>query len=152
MNDSQYDWGGPYLQVAALCEAVLEEKNGILSFIRAFDRVVHTTNDPNSSESLPPFEYPMVLAVTLKSGRARGRSTVKIEPYRPDGTKMSPIQFPALFEGDDRGVNLVLNMVFKVEQEGLYWFHVSVDERLLTRIPLRILYQRVPGQIAPSGF
>lgn len=49
-----------------------------------------------------------------------------------------------MFEGEERGVNLILNM--KIEaMEGVYWFDVSVNERLLTRVPLGLMYQRVPS-------
>ena len=34
-----------------------------------------------------------------------------------------------------------LNLV--AEQEGLYWFDVLLDDTLLTRIPFRVIYQRM---------
>ena len=46
------------------------------------------------------------------------------------------------FEGEDRGTNVIYAATLNVEQEGLYWFDVLLDDELLTRMPLRILYQR----------
>lgn len=54
---------------------------------------------------------------------------------------MQAIQFPILLEGEDRGVNQILNLSFGVDEEGLYWFDVLVDGALMTRIPMRVLYQ-----------
>jgi hypothetical protein len=46
-------------------------------------------------------------------------------------------------EGDDRGVQLTLNLGFLAEEEGLFWFEVFLLEQLVTKVPLRIVYQRV---------
>jgi hypothetical protein len=48
-----------------------------------------------------------------------------------------------LFEGEDRGVNLILNLNIVVDQEGVYWFNVLLEDQFVTRIPLRIFYQRI---------
>ena len=56
---------------------------------------------------------------------------------------MPSLSFPMLFEGDDeRGNALVAPVAFVVEQEGLYWFDVYLNEELVTRMPLRIAYQQ----------
>jgi hypothetical protein len=54
---------------------------------------------------------------------------------------------PVLFEGEDRGANLILALNMVVDQEGVYWFNILLEEELITRIPLRILYQRVGQSI-----
>ena len=46
-------------------------------------------------------------------------------------------------EGEERGFNNIVNMVFTFTMEGLYWFNVYLDDALLTRIPLRIKYNRI---------
>ena len=61
----------------------------------------------------------------------------------PSGLKLPDQLLPVLFEGDDRGVNLIIAFNMVIDQEGVYWFDVMLDERLLTRVPLRILYQRI---------
>ena len=49
-----------------------------------------------------------------------------------------------LFEGDDRGVNVNLNLQgFAFDLEGLYWFDITINDNLLTRVPMRINYQPV---------
>ena len=63
---------------------------------------------------------------------------------------MPAIEFPVNFEGDDdRGINIVANINFAVQEEGLYWFTVLLENQSVTRVPLRILYQRIgPVQAA----
>ena len=40
--------GGPWLQVAVLCEKVLQEVTGTLSAIRIVDRLTAISQDPNA--------------------------------------------------------------------------------------------------------
>ncbi len=43
-------------------------------------------------------------------------------------------------------------MKFAVDAvEGTYWFDVLINDQLLTRVPLRVMYQRVPGGPSLSG-
>jgi len=85
--------------------------------------------------------------VSLKSGTAKGRFKVKIRPEAPSGELLPAIEVPVLFEGEERGVNLILQIAIQAEHEGLYWFDVFLEEGRLTRIPLRVVYQpqRVGG-------
>ena len=69
---------GPYLQAALLCERVMEEKDGVLSVIRIFDRVIQTASGPSAPEAMQPLNYAMTALIILKSGRATGTVQVKI--------------------------------------------------------------------------
>jgi hypothetical protein len=138
---------GPYLTAAVLCERVLQEKDEVISIIRMIDRLTVTVNAAGSPETMPPAAVNFTALIALKSGSAKGRMTVKWRTEIPSGLKLPDQLFPVFFEGEDRGVNLVINLNMIAEQEGLYWFDVLLDEQLLTRIPLRILYQRI-GQTA----
>ena len=134
---------GPYLVAALLCEKVLQEKDETISVIRLVDRIAVTVNALASSEAMPPTPINLNALISLKSGLAKGRGTVKWRVETPSGLKLPDQLLPVLFEGDDRGVNLIVTLNMLIEQEGVYWFDVILDEQLLTRIPLRILYQRI---------
>lgn len=134
---------GPYLVAALLCERVLQEKDETISVIRMVDRIVVTVNALGSPETIPPTPVNLNALISLKSGSARGRGTVKWRVETPSGLKLPDQLLPVLFEGDDRGLNLIVALNLVVDQEGVYWFHVLLEEKLLTRIPLRILYQRI---------
>ncbi len=139
---------GPHLNAALLCEKVLQEKDGIISVIRMIDRITLTVNASLSPETLPPLPINLFALISFKSGSARGRHTVKWVTETPSGIRLPEQLLPVLFEGDnDRGVNLILNVNMIVDQEGVYWFEVHLEDQFLTRVPLRILYQRIGQSI-----
>ena len=139
--------GGPYLIAALLCEKILQEKDETVSIIRMIDRVTLTAQASLSPETLPPTPFNLSALISFKSGSARGRHTVKWRIETPSGIKLPEQLLPVLFEGEDRGVNLILNINIVVDQEGVYWFDVLLEDQLITRIPLRILYQRIGSSI-----
>ena len=69
---------------------------------------------------------------------------------KPSGEQGPSFSFPVHFEGEDRGVNLVIPTLFQADQEGLYWFDVMFQGQRVTRMPLRILYQPQPRSGAPA--
>ena len=134
---------GPYLNAALICEKVLQEKDETVSIVRVIDRVTLTVPASVSPETLPPMSLNLYAFISFKSGSARGRYTVKFRAETPDGIKQPEQLLPVLFEGEDRGANLILNLNIIVSQEGVHWFDILLEDQLLTRIPLRILYQRI---------
>ncbi len=108
---------------------------------------------------MPPIPVQFTLLLVMKSGGARGRYTIRLTMEAPSGEPMpTELQLPLLLEGEDRGVNMVIPVGITAEQEGLYWFDVwfadpRVPEReqeLLTRVPLRIVYQPQRFAAAPT--
>ncbi len=136
---------GPYLVAAVICEKILQEKDETISVIRMVDRFNVTVNALGSPENLPPIPINLGLLISLKSGEARGIYTVKLRIVSPSGLQTLPDQLlPVLFEGgEDRGANLILNLNMVIDQEGVYWFGIFLEETLLTRVPLRVVYQRI---------
>ena len=146
MNTSSLK-NGPYLVAALICEKILQEKDGSISVIRIADRVTLNALASHSPETLPPIPVSLAALISFKSGSAKGRHTVKWTTETPSGLTLPEQLFTVLFEGEDRGVNLILNLNMMLDQEGIYWFSVLLEDELLTRIPLRILYQRMgPNQ------
>ncbi len=134
---------GPYLQIALICEKALQEQDGILSLIRIIDRVMITATGPTAPVEMPPSNVQVTLVLGFKSGEARGSHTVVVRPEAPSGLRMPEVSLPVLFEGEDRGQNVILGLALQVEHQGLYWFDVLLDDALITRVPLRIVYQRL---------
>ena len=134
---------GPYIQAAALCEQVIEDKTGVLSFIRIIDTITHTEARPDAPIDMPPVTYPMKMVIMLKSGRARGRHEIKIIPELPSGEVKPTFTRSIQLEGEERGANSIINLMFTFTMEGLYWFNIYLDDSLLTRIPMRIKYNRI---------
>ena len=132
---------GPHVQLAAICEKVLREGDGVLSLIRVVDRSTVAIQGPNLPSELPPGRIRMTLVVALRAGDARGRVPITIETVSPAGVSVPtpPQEFHAMFEGEDLGVNLILELDLEVI-EGVYWFVVRADGRELTRTPHRVVY------------
>ena len=133
---------GPHLSVAVLCERVLEEKDGVLSLIRIVDRITNAATGPDAPDEMPPAPINLTAVLSFKSGKARGSYTVKLRPEDPSGTQLPALDMPIHFEGEgDRGSNLVVNFNFVAEMAGLYWIDVLFEDDLITRMPLRVIYQ-----------
>jgi hypothetical protein len=143
----------PYIQAAALCEQVIEEKSGVLSLIRIIDTIIHTEARPDAPTAMPVINYPMKLVIMLKSGLAKGRHEIKVFPELPSGEVKAPFLQSIEMEGEESGANSIISMMFSAALEGLYWFNVHFDGSLLTRIPLRVKYHRVitPQPPRPYG-
>ena len=132
---------GPFLQCAFFCERALQEKDGTYSFVRVVDRITIRTQDPQAPDELPPVNVNLLCIVALKKGGAKGKHTISIQAVPPSEQALPETKHQVLFEGNEEtGVTLRANVSLRVEHEGVYWFHVRLDEHELTRMPLRILY------------
>ena len=148
-NIQQFEQG-PYLSAALLCEKVLVEQNGVKSAIRIIDRVTRTYVGPNPPTEMEPFDYDVVLLIKFKSGWARGVHTVKIQTAKPSGELAPEIINSVLFEGEeDRGVDIIGDMRIRLDQTGIYWIYIYLNDIRITQIPLRVTYipqvRRVKG-------
>lgn len=135
---------GPYVQLAAFCEKVLMEQDGVPSLIRVVDRITVVLQGGAPAEMPEGGLLNTTLVVALKADDARGRFPVTVRPQEPSGVYLPGQTMDVTFEGDERGVNLFLTMGIAAI-EGLYWFEVLVNDIVLTRVPLRIIYQRMPA-------
>jgi len=140
---------GPHLASAFLCEKVLNERDGVLSFIRVVERFMVPKFSLPPGFQLPPGTIPNAiqfqLVVTLKAGSiGGGKYKMRISLMKPDGTEASSNAVEVFFNGsDENGVNVIAPINIPSPEEGLHWFDVYFEERLITRIPLRVLYQQV---------
>lgn len=142
---------GPYVHVACFCERVLQEADGVLSAIRIVDRffIQMDSNSGAGPAPLPPI--PATLLIMLKSGSARGTIELRIESEAPDGLRQSMLTVPVLFEGEDRGHNLVLPLELQPRHAGLHWFDLLLEDRLLTRVPLRVVQRTIRLGSGPNA-
>ncbi|HAX23655.1 MAG TPA: hypothetical protein DCX80_01285 [Chloroflexi bacterium] len=147
MNESvtpTRDYGGPYLAWAFLCEREMIERDGVHSFIRAIDRLVHVERGPDAPVEMPVITFPMSLVIAFRAGQARGSSTLVVEIESPSGMVAGdPLTLPVHFEGEDRGAHFTFYLGdYPISGAGLYWFTVKLDDRFVTKVPLRVVYQR----------
>ncbi len=134
---------GPHVQIACFCDLVLQDKTNTFSLIRIVDTITFTEAGPEPPEIMPMKNLETWLVLSFKSGSARGRSEVKAVPEMPNGQAKTPLVFTVHFEGEEKGANIIAQIKMPLEYEGLYWFDIFVDEQKITRIPLRVRYNRV---------
>lgn len=140
--------GGPFVAAAFLCEKVLKEQDGVVSYIRVVDRF---TLQGDTDEIPAGRALKVNVVVSLKNGDARGKHKISVRPETPSGQQLPEVALQVLFEGDaDRGVNVVIELGLPIEHEGLYWLDAFVDTLLVSRIPMRVFYRRrQPGLSGP---
>lgn len=135
---------GPWVSFAVLCEKTIEDKLGRLTLINIVDQV--NFSPPQGQDSTAePLAVPirLVVAIGFKGGVLKGPADIKLQFMKPSGEKGASMQVSALFQGDERGTNLVTDLNMILNEEGLYWIEVFVQEQFMTRIPLRLAFQRV---------
>ena len=135
---------GPHLKAAVLCEKVIEDKRGVLSLIGIVDRFTQTAIGPGAPNEMPTLKVSASAVIMLVSDEAQGRHDVQLSIRKPSGISQELGSASVLFEGQDRGANLVVQLELVLEGEGLHWIEVRLDdEELLTRMPLRVVYGRM---------
>lgn len=139
---------GPYVQVAAFCERLLREADGVVSLIRVVDVITHQEGGTDPPREMPTFRYPLTLVLLLKSGRARGRHEITVEPELPSGERPGSMSVTVQMEGEGRGTHVGLQVDIPYSMEGLHWFNVKFDEIILTRLPLEVRYSRLTAGTA----
>jgi hypothetical protein len=147
---------GPYLNAALICEKILREGDGTLSPIRIIDRFTMTiaASGPVPGE-LPRPVATFALFVSLRGGEARGTYNLQVRVERPDGLLRELIATQVLIEPGERAMNFVADLTLGFEIDGLYWFHIMLDDQPITRTPLRVLsivQQFAPQAGGPSPF
>ena len=138
---AETEYGGPFLQIAALCERVLQEQDGVLSLIRVVDRFTI----PEPQKGKPSTAIQPTAVILFKAGSATGKYYIKLKIHTPSGRVLPEQEFPVLFEGNDRGAGIVAIMNLVLEEEGLHWIDVNLQDAPapVTRIPLRIIHMKV---------
>lgn len=133
---------GPFVAVACICQTPLVEQGGQLSVIRITERLQVVGVNPQMQPQ--PIQN-LFLVVILRSGDMRGSYPLKVTPVTPSGQSLQSTEASVLFEGEDRGPGFIQPLQFLATEDGLYWFEVRLSDALLTRIPLRVQYQRMQG-------
>ena len=139
---------GPHLTAALLCETVLQEGTGVLSFVRIVDRFIR----PRPTSQIPPQPIQVMLAVCFKAGGiGTGNFRIKIRMFKPNAhTPIFEMENSAFFEGgQDSGANIVAPFIMLAEEEGLHWIDVLFEDRIVTRVPFRVIFSSVPTIQSP---
>ena len=121
--------GGPFIRSAMLCEYVLHERDGVVSYIRVVDRVLRTDTRPDAPATLEPFAHSLYAALSFVAGDARGRHTVSMQLEGPNGLKKELANIDLQFEGSNKASAIAARLNLTLEAEGVHWIHVQLDGR-----------------------
>lgn len=131
---------GPYIAVACFCEHVLQEQDGVLSAIRIVDRV-HKIEGAKLPANLPDNAAHLItMLINLKAGDFIGKGEIEIRVTPPSGGNAvlrGAEKIPVEFE-PGKGFNLILKTGIPITEDGIYWYDVLFDNRLLTRVPMSV--------------
>lgn len=133
---------GPYLLMAVLCQTAQQDQYGSFSVVNVLEQLVAGTNNPDAPETMPIFRFQGQLAVQFAAGKATGSHTLSIVPIQPSGKRLDSVTQRIQFKGIDHRATFISSVSMDIEEEGLYWFNVALDDRVVTRIPLRVRYER----------
>jgi hypothetical protein len=86
--------GGPFIRLAALCEKVLREADGVLSLIRVVDIITQRVSGPDAPDHMPDLRVPLFLVVVLTPDSVLGAHDITIIPQLPSGETMKPDRKP----------------------------------------------------------
>ena len=142
------DSGGPYVMIAALCEAVIVGNDGRVSVINVIEQVGNVQRGPDVPDEMPAFLFPVPFVLDLVGGEAKGRFAVKLQPIDPVGVQLAASEYPVQF-GERTGCRVRGTLPLELAREGRYWIDVTLirgrgdeqAEELLTRLPLNVQYQ-----------
>src|SRR5206468_4267397 len=88
--------------------------------------------------------------LAFKSGEASGKHSLSLVLHPPTSKKQKVMeQEIELKGGANGGANVQINIGLGVKTPGLFWLDVVLDGRRFTRMPLLILFQRVPSLLSP---
>lgn len=137
----------PYVQIASVCERVLQEEDGVLTAVRLIDVVtlknvtlpadVKPTAGGQPTALVQVMDF--VIVVSLKAGDLKGEFRLALRMRDPKGTSVQMgDESPVVLKGND-GVNLRVRFGLPFNAPlGQYWFEVLWNGDELTRIPLTL--------------
>ncbi len=132
----------PYVQVAALFEKVLEEKDGVRSLIRMVDIFTVAIPPAEVMTKMPEGLSPLVamqLVVSLKSaGELVGDYEIQIQLRGPTKTE-KPLTVPLTFKEEyTHGVTIKMDVALGVNNFGDCAFEVLWYDEVLAKIPFTL--------------
>jgi len=133
------DREGPFLAAAFFCDKVLDEKDDVLSAIRIVNKITLTASSPEITLEINPAKINLMGLVSIRAGGVKGNHKIKVMSDSEILSEPSQIAVDISFDGnDDATNNVIITLGIEVKREGMIWFGVFFDDKLLTKMPLRI--------------
>jgi hypothetical protein len=140
-------FGGPFLAAAVFCEGIVEDQRKMVSALGVMDGVqffVPSTAPADFPSKAKPATININALLTFRAGDGPRKHKLKVVGYRPDGSQMKPMmKFDLAFpDGLNAGVNIKTTVTLHVYSSGVFCFDVILDNKVVTRMPLIVSFQR----------
>jgi len=139
------DVQGPFVAMAVLCDRVDPRDDGTVDVYGIVDGVVITPEGDDPLGLRPAAVLSLKAVVSLRAGDLRGEHRIALQGGYPGGAQGPSASRVIEFSDEAPGASFVVPVELQVHQPGLYSFDVLVDDRLLTRIGLQVVYAPVAG-------
>ena len=125
---------------AFLCEKVLNEKDGVLTYVRVVD-LFTVPMVPQSDRA----RMLVWLAVIVKSGNAKGKYVLSLRMITPTG-EAKPLgdETPIALNGGEHGISANVMLALDVKTDGLFGIDVLIDGEVLNHVPFRVKLVPLP--------
>ena len=122
----------PFVTLAAICEKVLVEKDGVMTIVRVVDRFM-----------APPGEDVHIeghLVLSFNSRTISGKYEFDLSLENTDGSEANTKTHPVFLRGNGAGGAVVIRLKVTLGKRGVYWFNVRSHEggEMIARTPFTI--------------
>ena len=131
---------GPYLFIAFACHSIPQDGR------MPVENLPGKINVEGNAETMPPFSLTFTLFMGFTAGEYTGKAKVDIQPFTPSNEELSPMaSLDVEFQKPlNHRVHIKVSIEdFTVEQQGIYWFDVKLNQSLMARIPIEISYRQI---------
>jgi hypothetical protein len=128
---------GPFVAMAVFCQRLDRKPDGTVDVVGVVDGVSLAHAGDGADPDAPPVVRLLGL-VSIRAGEARGRHTLSLRAHFPDGELGATLTRPVELSDRAPGATIGFPLELEARDTGTYWFDVSCDDVLLTRIPLLV--------------
>jgi hypothetical protein len=126
---------GPYVALAVFCTRIDRQTDGSTDVIG----VVESLNlDSPFSPPMTNNSLMMTAVVSVRGDTMRGAYPLAIRGHYPDGTPGTTLSQLVEFSDAQPTATIALPIQIAIGDLGEYWFDVTLDQRLLTRVRLDV--------------
>lgn len=135
---------GPFLTMAFFCEKALQEGDAVFSAIRIINQVLVEQHD--DGPDLPPkYLMDLWMFVGFSSEAYEARRGLHITVTSPSGKEVRIPEKGAqviFFPKEEYGSTTRIQLRLGVEELGMFWFRIYLDNELMGQTPFIIKYRR----------
>ena len=126
---------GPYVALAVFCTRIDRQTDGSTDVVG----VVETLNlDSPFSPPITNNSLMMTAVVSVRGDTMRGAYPLAIRGHYPDGTPGTTLSQLIEFSDAQPTATIALPIQIAIGELGEYWFDVTLDQQLLTRVRLDV--------------